>query len=460
MTMIKTFFIKLRGKLYFLPGIYALLFAFIAGFIAYVDLQPDVFGYAYMPEILFSTRGFGVDFFTAMIGGMLTMLTITFSTMMVVLTIYGGELSPRTLQDFLEAKMTQRVLGIFVGVLVYAIISLYFIRQHALDTLILSPLFGIVFLLVSLIYFAYFIHYVAKSVQVNQYLQRLSKETMKLINEKEHRIKDNPLIQKELDDELEKIYEGKSYEVKANDIGYLQLYRTEKMFRIAKENDLIIRTMKMIGEYMLENDTVLKIYQYDKDEFDQDLVDEIKESIVVGDEINLYDDIGSSSRKMVEIALRSLSPGVNDPQTAIFCIEQIGTILERIAKNYDALTYAEENRQVRLIVQNKKFSRILYDHFAQIKIYGGNDQFVMNACLNAFVQITKTNEQFIRDEVWEFVVYLFDDIIPSMENEKDLFFIGNSIFRLADITGHMEDFRKAFPKLDSIHYGFNEEDED
>jgi uncharacterized membrane protein len=458
-TMVKTFFIKLRGKLYFLPGVYALIFTVVAGLLAYADLNPEIFGYANMPAVLLSTRDFGVAMFTAMIGGLLTMLTITFSTMMVVLTIYGGELSPRTLQDFLERKTTQRVLGVFVGVLVYAIISLYFIKQADETGLIASPLFGILFLLLSVFYFAYFIHYVAKSVQVNQYLQQLTKETMALIDEKEQTIKDNPLIQKELDDELEKIYEGTSYKVKTNVIGYLQLYRTEKMFNIAKDHDFVIRTMKMIGEYVLENETLLEIYGYDKDDLDQELVDEIREAIVIGDEINLYDDIGSSSRKMVEIALRALSPGINDPQTAVFCIEQIGTILKRVARNYDALTYAEENRQVRLIVQNKKFSRILYDHFVQIKIYGGDDPFVMNACLNAFVQIAKTNEPFIRDEVWDFVVYLFADLIHSLDREKDLFFIGNTIFRLAGITEHMDDFRKAFPKLDSIHYGFTDEDD-
>ncbi|NDL67053.1 DUF2254 family protein [Anaerotalea alkaliphila] len=66
------------------------------------------------------------------------MLTISFSTMMVVLTIYGGQFSPRTLQDFLEKRMTQRILGYFMGVLVFSIFALFSMKPERLSAPVLK----------------------------------------------------------------------------------------------------------------------------------------------------------------------------------------------------------------------------------------------------------------------------------------------------------------------------------
>ena len=98
------FFISLRSKLYLIPVIYTVIFIIIALFINFIDNIYCITLTTNLPSFLFTTRELGVTIFSVEVGSLATMLTITFSTMMVVLTIYGNQLSPRTLQDFLEKK--------------------------------------------------------------------------------------------------------------------------------------------------------------------------------------------------------------------------------------------------------------------------------------------------------------------------------------------------------------------
>ncbi len=92
--MIKKLYFEIRSKLYFLPVMYSLISIGLAAFVIYLDYYTAPFDTFFF---IYTSRSLGSLILSTVVGSLLTMLTITFSIMMVVLTIYGSQLSPRSL---------------------------------------------------------------------------------------------------------------------------------------------------------------------------------------------------------------------------------------------------------------------------------------------------------------------------------------------------------------------------
>lgn len=116
--------------------VYSLFSVLLAGLVVYIDSDLSMIS-------LYTSRTMGSIILSTILGSLLTMLTITFSIMMVVLTIYGNQLSPRSLQDFLEKRLTLRILSYFIGALIFTIISLFAVKSGQFGSYLISPAISI-----------------------------------------------------------------------------------------------------------------------------------------------------------------------------------------------------------------------------------------------------------------------------------------------------------------------------
>ncbi len=305
-------FLAIRSKLYFIPAAYSLVFAILALAFYLLDHAAGLQLAILLPDFLLSSREVGAAIITTTVGSLLTMLTITFSIMMVVLTIYGNQLSPNSLQDFLEKRVTLRILGYFIGALVFSIISVFTVKSEQYSNPVLSPLACIILLVIAVVLFAYFIHFIAKSIQVTIYIQTLVNETADRIDKTYKAVDSDPAIQHGSLDEVQKILDSESIVIEADKSGFVQHYDEKKLFALAKEHHLVVNCVNMLGQHVLEGEPLLKIYKGEKLEQMaglDDLKKQMLDLVLIGDETNLYEDIGAGSRKLVEIAVKALSPG-------------------------------------------------------------------------------------------------------------------------------------------------------
>ena len=97
-------------------------------------------------------------------GSLLTITTFTFSTIMVVLTMYSSNFSPRVVNNFLTDKITMKVLGIFVGGFVYCILALFFMRERYSDYLVISATIAVIYSVLCIMYFVIFVYNVSSSI--------------------------------------------------------------------------------------------------------------------------------------------------------------------------------------------------------------------------------------------------------------------------------------------------------
>ncbi|AQL55616.1 hypothetical protein BVH56_00955 [Abyssicoccus albus] len=158
--------LKLTNNVWIIPLIYcviAVLLAILTNFIDNNLKQALVDKYF----IIFTTKPeLAKNVLTAISGSLLTMTTITFSTIMVVLTTYSSQFSPRILRNFINDRRTMSVLGVFMSGFLYSIISLLLMRNIEVEANVISGTVSVLIACICIVFFGYFIQFVSKSVQI------------------------------------------------------------------------------------------------------------------------------------------------------------------------------------------------------------------------------------------------------------------------------------------------------
>ncbi len=398
-----------KGKLYVTPTLYGLSF----GVLSILLLIFDQLAYNHFSnsgyEFFFNIGSKSVSVFILVISCLVTMVTITFSIVMVVLTIYGSQLSSRSLQDFLSKKATLRISGYYIGALIFTLIQLA-LGGSLEEAMGFGSIVSILLLIIGIVVLVYFIHFISRSIQISLYIDDIVKETLQLLDQSKKHVYSSINIEGGDIKDYDKCLKGEHWDVANGKAGYIQYYDTKKLLEIATAFDIRILCDTLIGEYVLPNEVLASVYDFSIDLNQAEIQDKISEVIIIGDEPDLFRDISTGSKRLIDVALKALSPGINDPSTAISCIKNIGYLLNEIAKGLEVNVYLDDREEVRVVIRSISFHRLLFDHFYQIKHYGSKDMFVLEAILSALIKIATEASAEIKKQVWEFANYLIEDI--------------------------------------------------
>ncbi|NLJ94328.1 MAG: DUF2254 domain-containing protein [Clostridiaceae bacterium] len=156
--MFKKLKLKYDENIVWLYPIFHMLFAAL---LAYIVIRVDISErglFKYIPRIFLTSVPLARTILGSLAGSLLTITTFTFSTVMAVLTMYSSNYSPRIVQNFLKKKISLRVLGIFLGGFIYSITSLLFMRDSLYTDHVVSASIGVLYAIVSSIYFVFLSH--------------------------------------------------------------------------------------------------------------------------------------------------------------------------------------------------------------------------------------------------------------------------------------------------------------
>ncbi|MGM0437421.1 MAG: DUF2254 domain-containing protein [Bacillota bacterium] len=444
---------NLKNKIYFIPGIYGVGALIISFIIITIDNQYGKVLLEVLPNYFFTSVDLARDILSTLAGSLFGMITISFSTIMVVLTMYSSQFSPRTVQDFLRSKMTLKVLGVFVGGFIYSIITLLFMKDSPESNAVFSAFFGVIIAIICLGYFVIFIHHAANSVQVNILIEKLRDEVIELVNNIEERNNSDDRIRNESPADLEKITSGDPISIYANESGYIQDIADLKLTTKAGKEDIVVRAEKMIGDYVTENSIIFSIWDYDGEIEDLDLL----KFVTIDSERSKENDIEFGLLKLTEVALKAISPGINDPNTAVFCINQLGWILSRIAvANLENTYYYDEDDNLRFILEDISFGDLLYKTFYQLRYYGNRDVSVAGALLDSLLIVAEGSPKDVKDKIWHFSGFILAGFDENVLEDEDKLFLNRKIKRLSVETNKGADSRPYF-ELDEKEEVFNDE---
>ena len=360
-----------RSSFWFTPGVMAGMAIALAIASVYLD-QPMTEWLALNLGWTFNGGAEGASAVLGIIAGsMITIAGVVFSMTLVALSLASSQLGPRLLGNFMRDTTTQVVLGTFVATFLYCLIVLRSVR-HVSETIFvphLSVTLGVLLAVASVGVFIYFIHHVSVSIQANEIAARIGKELIAGIEGMFPGISEDngPSFHLEPPDANFLATFGRDARpVGATADGYLQFIDVEDLLCLATDENLVIRLEQKPGSYVVAGCPLATISPGNR--LTRELTARIHSLFVLGHQRTDDQDIEFSVNQLVEMAVRALSPGLNDPFTAITCVDHLGSALCRLATRDIPSRYHHDSRsQLRVIAPVLTFAGIMDAAFNQIR---------------------------------------------------------------------------------------------
>ena len=170
---------------------------------------------------------------------------------------------------------------------------------------------------------------------------------------------------------------------------------------LAIEYDLVLRIEARPGSFVWDTHTLLSAYPCRS--VSDEAVDKLRSAFVLGAERTPEQDLEFSVRRIVEIAQRALSPGINDPTTALYCIDRLGQTFAHLAQRDTPSSFrSDENGKVRVLTESAKLKDLASSAFRAIARYGSADRDVIEkllTTLDALIQVTPTGSRGALDKL-------------------------------------------------------------
>jgi len=306
-------------------------------------------------------------------GSMITIAGVVFSMTLIILSLASSQLGSRLLRSFMRDSTTQVVLGTFIATFLYCLLVLRTIRRAEEVVFVphLSVTLGVLLAVVSVGVLIYFIHHVSVSIQANETVARISKELLGRIDQlfPDHIGREAPMIPTEAPDRgFFEVFEKHAQQVGADADGYLQFIDGDALLALAVEEDLVIRLELKPGAYVVSSCPLALIWPANR--ASDRLKDQVRSLFVLGNQRSSDQDIEFGINQLVEIAVRALSPSLNDPYTAITCVDHMGSVLCRLATRAMPSRYRHDHQnQLRVIAPANTFPEITDAAFNQVRQY-------------------------------------------------------------------------------------------
>ncbi len=330
-----------RSALWFRPAIFSLVSVLCVVILAQLDSLGMI---PFTGEI---ERNAMKAMLRALAGGMLTVITVTVSVLALVLSIAAGNASPRALPELMADPISQNTLTTFMATLVYALAGLTLLEYRDVSSGARVVLGAIALILIALVlrYLVQLVDHVANSIKLNRVVERIFRDADEALeNLLESRAKP--------DREAHDTGDRAGTDVFATDVGYIQLIDLETIAGLVEEHDLIVHLLHREGDFLHTGIPAMQVFS--SASLSDNLVTKLRHTVSTGAERSMEGDPYLGVELLTEIASRSLSPGINDPQSAIVCIKYLGALLYRAGKvppeDYPATVLAGGRLSVRPIL--------------------------------------------------------------------------------------------------------------
>ncbi len=403
-----------NNKIWIYLSGYVLLALFLSTIIILIDNRTLPIQH-YIPAILFTKIELAKEILIMLAGVLLTITTFTFSTILIVLTMYSSQFSPRVVENFLTNKITMKVLGIYTGGFFYCITTLLFMRNVELNYFVISGTVAVIYSILCIMYFIVFVYTVSLLIQANKLIERLYNESNQTIENMISFLKDKERVSEYNFDQSES-----KIELYSNKSGYLDLIDLNLIWNLIKDLDCKIFIDLSIGDYISEKQIIGTLYNA-QGKTDEGFINQVSNCFSIGDERYENNDYKFSLQKIIEISLRAISSGINDPYTTIRCIRMLGVLLSKLAGIDGRFTIIQsEESKSEIVYGSLDFCKVIYYTFYQIVHYGKADISIVLALFEALEIIRRKASLDNRVVVKEFAEYVYSNCISQYDHKMDI----------------------------------------
>ncbi len=364
----------LRSGFWFVPLLMLLLATVLALVLLHVDTLVDpgmkaslVWAYSGGPD---GAR----SLLSTIAGSMITAASVTFSLASVALSIASQQYGSRVLRNFMRDKITQVLLGTFVSTFVYSVLVVRAIRGSDVSggfVPAISVTVSIALSLASLVLLIFFIHHISASIQASRIVRVIADEMADAIARPSRTENAKPREERSHRDWIADL--NASPVAVAGD-GYLQTIDLDALLDVATQSGAVIEIVVKPGDHLVSGQEVARL----RGDFSQDQFERVVESFLLGGERTPTQDIRYHFQQLTDVIIRALSPGINDPYTAINGIDELTSSVPRLAECESREEWRDDQGALRIIVPKVSIGEILDETVGHIAIYATRDRFVMN----------------------------------------------------------------------------------
>lgn len=367
---------------------------------------------------------------TAIAGAVLGVAGTTFSITIAVLSMASSQFGPRLLRNFLTDTPNQFVLGAFIGTFSYSLLVLKSIHKYDVSFGVpqLAVTFGIIMAIICALLLVYFVQHMVHAIQASHVIQNASNDA---INNIYSWYSDRCDIQHQRDAEhhdVEQFHQWQATPIYPPQSGYLQHIYLESLITLTQEYGGVVHLQSNLGDYVTDKNVIGHFYQRPTDHPNNRQKTATPQLAVVPrapdgmfwqrfagcirieQRLAHSNDIAYSLGQMTEIAVRALSPGINDPKTAVNCVQSLTSCLSIMmrrqppspyhfyvpAEHRDKPPYTARPKQVvvqqrvailTVVTYTPKISEFINTSLGEIRRYAAADAMVLKALCQAMVNL-------------------------------------------------------------------------
>lgn len=321
---------KVRTSLWFVPSL------MVSGALGLAAITPVIDGlipnsWINNTPLVFSGRAAGaravlMTVSTAAIG----VVGVVFSMTIVSLQLASSQFGPRLLRTYMRDQSNQVVLGTFLGTFLYCIVVLPTINETGESPFVphIAVTISVLLAIVCLAMLVYYIDHIAQSIHADAVIDSVSRELEVVIDGlfPEDIGQGGAASDEKVEPSLAQDHE--SVQVEAIGSGYIRFINGEKLLAIAESEDLYIYVLRPPGSFVRQGDPIAEVWPAER--VDETVCSRIIASVALGAHRTTLQDMLFTFEQASEIAMRAMSPGINDPTTAMHCIDRIGAGLAQL----------------------------------------------------------------------------------------------------------------------------------
>jgi len=392
---------SVRTSFWFIPGLMVFLSMGLSIGMVTIDRRIELDHYSFLGIIFVGGPEGARSILSTIAGSMITIAGVVFSITIVSLTLASSQFGPRLLRTFMKDTGNQVVLGTFISTFIYCLLVLRSVHTQGEIVFVpsISVTFAVILALANVVVLIYFIHHVSTSIQADRVIAAVYRDLLGHIQQlfpEELGYEFAESMNDKVNPQPDEDWYHQKHDILAIQDGYLQAIDNDGLLGIAMKNDLLIYLQYRPGEF-IANDDILVTVKCSTEELDENLTEQIINSFITGQQRTPDQDAEFAIHQLVEVALRALSPGINDPFTAITCIDRLGSALCYLTNRTFPSRYRyDKEDKLRVIAKPVTFTGITNTAFDQIRQYGRSSVAVTIRLLETLKMIaahTRNDEQ-------------------------------------------------------------------
>lgn len=376
---------NLRGGFLVRPLTIALTLGFAGALLSWFEESNPDFG-SWVPKTLFLSHAdpqVAQVILAGIAASIMTVVSIVFAILLMTLTLASMQFSPRIIVSFSRDRVTQWTLGVFLGTFLYCIAALPAAHSLPQPFAPVGTVSGAMLLATACVgLLLFFIHHISQAISVNHIVARIAWETEAVIDD----VMPLPRGQRRLEPSDKNDLSAWDQPILSDESGYIRFLDARYLLDLAASCRVKVRVVRRVGQFVPQGTPLLMVYKAER--LSPEHVGQFRAAFDFGPSRTLQQDIEFGVLQIVDIALKAISPAVNDPTTAISCIDQLSRLLIRFTSRElpEPLLY-DLKLVARVSVRWIDLERLLDSAFEQIRMYSKADVAVSMRLLRAFGDI-------------------------------------------------------------------------